>query len=43
MNYLQEKILRWAGFSALIDAANWQQRYQRPYEPTTANPIATDV
>lgn len=43
MNFFQEKILRWAGFSALIDAANWQQRYQRPYEPITANPIATDV
>ncbi len=43
MNFLQKKILEWSGFSALIDAANWQQRYQRPYEPITANPIASDV
>lgn len=43
MNFLQKKILEWSGFSALIDAANWKERYQRPYEPITANPIATDV
>lgn len=43
LSYLQKKILKWTGFSFLIDAANWQQRYQRPLELLTANSLPEEV
>ena len=43
LNYLQKKAAKWLGFSYLIDAANWQNRYQRPYEVQTAGAIASEV
>ena len=43
MNKFQKKMADWLGFSALVDAANWQYRYQRPPEPQTVNAIAKEV
>lgn len=43
MNRLQRQVAKWLGFSYLIDAANWQHRFQRPYEPITANGISEEV
>lgn len=42
MKAIKKKVGEWM-FSALVDAANWTQRSQRPYEPITANSISTDV
>jgi capsid protein len=43
VNKVQKKILQWAGLSYLVDAANWKDRYRRPFEPLTVNTIAKEV
>lgn len=43
VNVVQKKILQWSGLSWLVDAANWQQRYRRPFEPLTVNTISKEV
>lgn len=43
MNKLQKKIAQMLGFSKLIDAADWQNRYQRPYSYPTVDAISKDV
>jgi capsid protein len=43
MNAIQKKILGWVGLSYLVDAANWQQRWQRPLELQTVNTIGQEV
>ncbi len=43
MNKLQKKVAQLLGFSKLIDAADWQNRYQRPYSYPTVDAISKDV
>ncbi len=43
MNKIQKKLLEWVGLSYLVDAANWRDRYRRPFEPMTVNTIAKEV
>lgn len=43
VNKVQKKILQWSGLSWLVDAANWRDRFRRPFEPMTINTIATEV
>lgn len=43
MNKLQKQIAKMLGFSKLIDAADWQLRYQRPYSAPTVDAISKDV
>jgi hypothetical protein len=43
MNKIQKKLLQWAGLSYLVDAANYGQRYRRPFEPLTVNTISREV
>lgn len=43
VNKIQKKILQWSGLSWLVDAANWRDRFRRPFEPMTINTIATEV
>lgn len=43
MNKIQKKILGWVGLSYLVDAANWKDRWRRPFEPMTVNTIAKEV
>ncbi len=43
MNKLQRKVAEWVGLSKLIDAADWQNRYQRPYAYPTVDAIGKDV
>ncbi len=39
----QERALGWLGLSWLVDAANWKDRYRRPFEPMTVNTISKEV
>lgn len=43
MNWLQKKTLQWTGLSFLVDAANWRERYRRPFEPMTNNTIGLEI
>lgn len=43
MNKIQKKALDWLGLSYLVDAANWANRWRRPWEPMTVNTIAKEV
>jgi len=43
MNKLQRVAAKLLGFSYLVDAANYGQRYRRPFEPLTVNTISQEV
>jgi capsid protein len=43
VNWLQKKALGWVGLSYLVDAANWRDRFRRPFEPLTTNTIGVEI
>lgn len=43
MNRIQKALVKVAGLSWLVDAANPLQRYQRPFEPLTLGPSYVDI
>ena len=42
-NKIQKKLMDWIGLSYLVDAANWRERYRRPFEAQTVNTISKEV
>ncbi len=43
MNKIQQIAAKWLGLSYLVDAANFQQRWRRPWEVNTTNTIAKEI